>query len=124
MRISDWSSDVCSSDLGDAAAVRHRLAARGLDFLDDLERGVRMAGAAARAAEIVDDDLRAAPREFERIGADQAAASTGDDGDAIIETEGHGKGAPRFREATLLEYYRLAWKPRRTVPPPRHPRHY
>src|SRR3546814_7765188 len=25
MRISDWSSDVCSSDLRDAAAVRHRL---------------------------------------------------------------------------------------------------
>jgi hypothetical protein len=28
-----------------------------------------MAGAIARAAEVVDDDLRAAPGEFERIGA-------------------------------------------------------
>jgi hypothetical protein len=38
-----------------------------LDFLDNLERGIGMAGAIARAAQIVDHHLCAAAREFQRI---------------------------------------------------------
>src|SRR3546814_13846939 len=115
MRISDWSSDVCSSDLlhhqveilhrhlgkalvaqdagvvdqdvdaapfllrlgdhlghmlifSDAAAVRHGGAARRADFLDDLQRRIRMAGAVARAAQVVHNDLPPAPRPFEQSG--------------------------------------------------------
>ena len=51
-------------------------ATRRLDFLDDLERGIAVAGAVARAAEIVDHDLRTAPRELEGIGPAQAAATS------------------------------------------------
>ena len=74
---------------GDAAAVRHGGAARGADFLDDLQRGVRMAGAVTGAAEVVDDDFRAAPGEFERIGAAQAAAGAGDNGNAAVKFDRH-----------------------------------
>ena len=76
--------------VGDAAAVRYRLAARGLDLRDHRERGVRMAGAVAGAAEIVDHHLRPAPRELEGIGTAQPAAGAGDDGNAIVEPDGHG----------------------------------
>ena len=49
------------------------------------------AGAVDRAAEIVDDDLRAAPGEFERMGAAQSAAGAGDDDNLAVEANGHGK---------------------------------
>src|SRR3546814_5665087 len=38
MRISDWSSDVCSSDLGCVASVRHVLRPVRLDLLDQFVR--------------------------------------------------------------------------------------
>ena len=44
-----------------------------------------MAGAVARAAEIVDHHLGAAPRELERISAAEAAAGAGDDRDAALK---------------------------------------
>jgi len=51
-------------EVGDVGAVRDRLAAGGLDFLDDLLGGrevVPLAG--ERAAEVIDDELRAGPGE-------------------------------------------------------------
>src|SRR3546814_18491334 len=116
MRISDWSSDVCSSDLhlghllifGDAAAVGHGGAAGGADFLDDLQSGVRMAGAVARSAEVVDDHFRAAPCEFEGIGTAEAAAGAGDNVHAAADRKsdsegkrGHGRvhrGGPQHKK--------------------------
>src|SRR3546814_16221116 len=75
MRISDWSSDVCSSDLLG---------------LDDADIGFLYGTAFAvfyalfgvplgRLAEVVDDHLRPAPRPFERIGAAEPAAGAGPD---------------------------------------------
>src|SRR3546814_19158183 len=40
MRISDWSSDVCSSDLGLAAKAGHRLVVLVVDLADDLLQDV------------------------------------------------------------------------------------
>ena len=74
----------------DRAAVRHRFAAGFLDFLDDLQRHVRMAGAVARTTEIVDHDLGAAAGEFECIFATQSAACAGDDGYLVLEVDAHG----------------------------------
>src|SRR3546814_15317785 len=50
MRISDWSSDVCSSDLPGLAAEL------GVDRLDRLAVALRAAVAAALAGRLVDDD--------------------------------------------------------------------
>ena len=74
---------------GDIAAVRHGGAARRLDFLDDFERCVRMAGAVARAAEIVDHDLRTALCQFDRIGAAQAPARPRHDRHLAFERNRH-----------------------------------
>ena len=52
-------------------------------------RGV-LAAAVERAAEVVDDDLRAAACEFERIFLAEPAACTGDDGNLVLEADGHG----------------------------------
>ena len=65
--------------IGDAGPVRQRGAARAADFRDDRGGGVAMAGAVARAAEIVDHHLGAAAGELERISAAEAAAGAGDD---------------------------------------------
>src|SRR3546814_1304660 len=58
MRISDWSSDVCSSDLADAVANGHRLAVERVDFGvrerdGGIESGAEVdpAGGIARAVE-------------------------------------------------------------------------
>jgi len=61
-------------EFSDRATVRHGFAASGLDFFNNLECGIGMAGAVAAAAQIVDDNLGAACSEFERIGAAKAAA--------------------------------------------------
>jgi len=74
---------------GDRPAIGDRLAAHRFDLGDDLRRGVRRAGAIARSAEVVDHHLGAAPREFERIGLAQTAAGTGDDGNLVLEADGH-----------------------------------
>src|SRR3546814_20772106 len=43
MRISDWSSDVCSSDLDLLQPVPHRLALRAVDLqVDGLDQGVHL----------------------------------------------------------------------------------
>ena len=67
----------------DRVVVGDGLAARGLDLLDDLVgRGGRLAAARVAAAEVVDDDLRAARREEQRVRAAEAVAGARDDGDA------------------------------------------
>src|SRR3546814_19253297 len=71
----------------DAAAVRHGGAARRADFLDDLQSRIRMAGAVARAAQVVHNDLRPAPRQFESIGAAQSAAGAGPDDPAAVKID-------------------------------------
>src|SRR3546814_8209405 len=48
-----------------------------------------MAGTIARAAQVGDDDLGAAPRQFDRIGAAQPAARTGHDGHTPVEIARH-----------------------------------
>src|SRR3546814_3967503 len=73
MRISDWSSDVCSSDLREGHAL---LGARLADVADLL--GVRGAGRSALRGEVVDDD------------ADIAAIDPAEAGDfAVARRAGH-----------------------------------
>ena len=71
----------CSA-LVTSAPSGERGAARALDLLDDFQR--RLGRRAARP-EIVDDDLRAARGEAERMAAAEPAARAGDDGDAAVK---------------------------------------
>ena len=75
-----------AGEVGDVLAVGDGLAARGLDLGDDLLRR-RQVGALAgeRAAEVVDDDLRAGRGERERVRAADAAPGAGDDRDLARE---------------------------------------
>jgi hypothetical protein len=77
-------------EIGDRRAIGDRLAASRLDLGDDCLRSRRRtAGAVARTAEIVDDELRAARGEREGVLAAEAIAGTGDDGNAIFERNHH-----------------------------------
>ncbi|GAA0938221.1 hypothetical protein GCM10009574_053590 [Streptomyces asiaticus] len=70
--------------------MRHRLPARGPDLLDDpLGRALRRPGAVRGHAEVVDDDLRALGGEGERMRPPEAAARSGDDGDAPVAQSAH-----------------------------------
>src|SRR3546814_5453402 len=60
MRISDWSSDVCSSDLGNIAGQRDRLAAGLLDPVN------RFASIRLFFRQIIDHDIRALAGERDR----------------------------------------------------------
>jgi hypothetical protein len=72
----------------DRVVVGDRGAAGGLDLVDDLVGGrARLALAGEAAAEIVDDDLGAARREEQRVGAPQSATGAGDDRDLAIEPQ-------------------------------------
>src|SRR3546814_7970671 len=78
MRISDWSSDVCSSDLG---GIVQRLAARLLEcrtLLLDL----------GRVAKAVDHHLRALGRQRLRIGKPDPRRRAGNDGGFTLEKHG------------------------------------
>src|SRR5690606_22948492 len=75
---------------GDAVVTGHRLAAPGLDFGDHLVRGRRIATAPVDgAARVIDYDPGAEGGQLQRIGTAQATAGTGNDRDAIIETNAH-----------------------------------
>src|SRR5579883_1160273 len=76
--------------IGDRIVVRHRLSARRLDLGHHLV-GSRVVAALTvhRAARIVHHDLRAAAGQQHRMRPAQPIARTGDDGDAIVETNGH-----------------------------------
>src|SRR3546814_14862482 len=86
MRISDWSSDVCSSDLRDVAGVEPALTVRGLGIgleitLDDprtaaLKPSARLAVAWQHIALIVDDA---------QLDAERRATLPRDDVDALVE---------------------------------------
>jgi hypothetical protein len=78
-------------DLGavfDGVVVGDGLAAGGANVFDHLVgRGARATAARVRAAEVVDDHLRAAAREQQRVRATQAVAGPRDDRDLPIEAE-------------------------------------
>src|SRR3546814_17056041 len=102
MRISDWSSDVCSSDLEVAARVLERLQAADVD-VPEVERrraavhplGQRLAGASGRLdADGVDAGVDVEVREFRRL----AEAGADDGGEALRPVEeGEAAGAFPYR---------------------------
>ncbi len=78
-------------EVGDVGAVGHRTATGGLDLGDDgVGRGLAVSLAGERDAEVVDDDRGALGGELERVGATDAAAGSGHDGDASGEDLVHG----------------------------------
>ena len=89
---------------GHRVVVRHGVAAGGLDLVDDLLRGCVVAALAVdRAAEVVDDDLRAAARHLEGVGPAQPAAGAGHDRDPAIEGD--------LRHAALRFHRRVEFRP-------------
>ena len=75
-------------EVGDVGAVRDSLAAERLDYVDDLlGRAESTHPRPHRRAEVVDDDLGALAGELERVLAAEAAAGSGDDGDASFTDE-------------------------------------
>src|SRR3546814_9275764 len=83
MRISDWSSDVCSSDLLGlvryVAGLHDRLAAIGFDLFGD-----RLACLGLAAG---NHQFRAMLRQTQRNGAADAAAGAGDDSHLALQIE-------------------------------------
>ena len=79
---------------GHGVGVAHRFATRVVDLGDDpFGRGRGAAGAVDRAAEVVDDDQRAATRQLERVAPAETTAGAGDDRDLSVEGERfHGDG--------------------------------
>src|SRR5690606_25353783 len=67
------------------ATVDDGLAPSAHDFLDDTARG----RALAVARQVVDDHPRSVPRQFERVGAPQAAPRAGDDGNLVLQQLPH-----------------------------------
>src|SRR3546814_13657369 len=82
MRISDWSSDVCSSDLLDAAA--HRVALR----LDPAEHAQRRDAWHRPLAGHGRVDVIGQPVDIDRIFADRRHLQAGDDLEAVIARVG------------------------------------
>jgi hypothetical protein len=81
--------------VSDRIVVRHGLAARRLDLRHDLVgRGMPATLAIDRAARIVHHHLGAAAGQQQRMRAAEAIAGTGDDGDAIVEADGHSLISP------------------------------
>src|SRR5207253_2134721 len=75
-------------EVGDARRVRDRLAARGGDLTGDLGGELGLAAAALLgAAEVVDDDPRAARGQQQRVRAPDRTARAGDDRDAPVEPQ-------------------------------------
>jgi hypothetical protein len=86
----------------DRVVVGHGLAAGGLDLLDHrVGRGRRLAAARVAAAQIVHDDLGAAGREQQGMGAAEAVAGAGDDGDPVVEAQIGHDGGPLASRAVL-----------------------
>ena len=73
----------------DATAIGHSFAASGLDFLNDLCRGIRCACTIACAAQIVHHHFCAALGEFKCVGLTQSTACTRYDCNFIFKTDGH-----------------------------------
>src|SRR6185436_13591121 len=97
--------------VGDAAVVGDRMTAIDPDLLDDRPRcGPGAANTIARATGVIDKDAGAAPGQFERIGAAQAPTGARDDGDALVEGQGHAIIAFRLRGRTCR-------RPGRVEPP-------
>src|SRR3546814_19294099 len=63
MRISDWSSDVCSSDLGSFKSLKKRLESAGETEIDQFVSDVRNAMYKRIDADISNDELKTAFRD-------------------------------------------------------------
>src|SRR3546814_6767144 len=105
MRISDWSSDVCSSDLGSVIAIddRDRIdEAVGLVDLEQGEAGIE-AGEAELAAELI--LLRLARRQSRAAVDDEHGRSSGQS-DVV-----NGRGRPRSggHTASILTHLRSTY---------------
>src|SRR3546814_11953387 len=79
MRISDWSSDVCSSDLAELEAAEARLGALEGSGIEQAREGVRLAELSYRAGksslvEYIDAQQAYAATQAELIAAQQARA--------------------------------------------------
>jgi hypothetical protein len=73
-------------EVGDALAVRRRLAARGADLLDDLLGRAEIGALAGDpGAEVVDHDRGSRIGERERMRAANAAPGSRDDGDLAVQ---------------------------------------
>ena len=96
-----------SGEVGDVLAVGGRLAARGLDLGHDL-LGRREVGALAReaGAEVVDDDLRAALGEQERVAAPDTASRASDDRDPAAEVVLAHPKRPSAKRRASVKYRR------------------
>src|SRR3546814_1392974 len=84
MRISDWSSDVCSSDLDEAAVGLRPHAGDGQvvlvgDIADDLLQDVLQRHHALQAAVFVDDQREMLPARPERLELVEQAGRVGDE---------------------------------------------
>lgn len=78
-------------EVGDVGAVGDGLAAGLADLFDHRQRGVgRAALAVAAAAEVVDHDLGAEARQFQRMHAAQAVAGTRHNGHTAVKANRHG----------------------------------
>src|SRR5262249_33667302 len=83
---------LCRLGIRDGVIVGHRLAAGRLDLLDDRVRhGMLAATAVDRTAGIVHHDLGAAARQQHGVRAAEAGTGAGDNGDAVVEADGHGR---------------------------------
>src|SRR3546814_19388280 len=97
MRISDWSSDVCSSDLADAAHDIHALEDGDVAVARGAGRGIASgdAHAAAGVERVVDvavlDDAGGA--RIEGLGRKRAGRGAGDDVD-VVRVDQPGAGTP------------------------------
>jgi hypothetical protein len=77
--------------IGDTVAISDGSSAKPLDLADDFlrRREIAAAGAADRAAKIVDHDRRARARHVERNAAADASAASGDESDLAFHAAGH-----------------------------------
>src|SRR3546814_19840026 len=96
MRISDWSSDVCSSDLVDAHHRRADARARDDRLVVALEAAGIMADVGRGAAHVEADQARLAQGCGAADHADDAPRGAGEDRIAAVEGGGGGEAARAF----------------------------
>src|SRR3546814_7357065 len=109
MRISDWSSDVCSSDLGgdrQAVVLARRALAAGLDGeearhavsdRDDVDRVVDHDEAGGAQAASNRGQALPAERDVEEVGGEEGVGGAGENGDDLLAS---GWAAERSEEHT------------------------
>ena len=92
-------------------AVGDRFTARIDNLLDDrFRRRERRPGAIARAAQIVDDDFRAARGESERMRSAKTAACAGYDCNFSVEADSHASPSQSSKLTTISVFTEFAMK--------------